>query len=594
MNVEETKSRHATGSDVELSVEPKSPLMIGTFLALWILSLIYYGPRLWQLVRSATTGLELVLLSAYCFMLVIFWLLAAYYIAVVLFSFLSKPLPTPEVAAGGNWPDVAILYPTCNDFQAEAAASCLDQTYPSFHLFLLDDSTEDEFLAAVNAFHGSHLDRTTIVRRQTRKGFKAGNLNHALSGPAAAYPFFAVVDADERLPSDFLQRTMAHMRDSDLAFVQANHAPNPGQDARFAREMGASILPFWDVHCRPRNRYGLVLYLGHGAIVRRSAWETIGGFPEVVLEDLAFSAVTATRGMRGIFLENLLCFEDFPGTYQAFKRQHERYVIGTTQVMRKYLRPLLQSPRLGLVEKADFCLWCSPLYVPALCLAFLVICSLGIAGMLGDWQVPEVSVLGHQLTLPTIRAFDERFVPLWSWDFQLFSVICALSPVFACLALGVRGKLHTIRLLFLSTVPYLSLMVVSWRGILGYLLLGRTFSPPTGERVLFAKDGSISLTDAAHRRFSEHEVVWHAPKGWEVLIGGLLTIASLASLNLALSAVSCCLTLGVLIEISGWEQRSLRIACVSCFALILVQMVINIAFLGQSPGMAPLVFSVHF
>jgi hypothetical protein len=33
-----------------------------------------------------------------------------------------------------------------------------------------------------------------------RQGFKAGNLNFALQEVAADYPFFAAVDADERLP----------------------------------------------------------------------------------------------------------------------------------------------------------------------------------------------------------------------------------------------------------------------------------------------------------------------------------------------------------------------------------------------------------
>jgi len=527
-------------------------------------------------------------------MLVIFWLLAAYYVAVVLFSFLSASLSCPLAHPDDEWPDVAILYPTCNDFQPEAAASCLKQDYRNFHLFLLDDSTEDEFRTVAEAFHAAHPERTTLVRRLTRQGFKAGNLNYALRGAAAGYPFFAVVDADERLPPDFLRRTMAYIRDSRLAFVQANHAPNPHQDSGFAREIGATILPFWNVHCRPRNRYGFVLYLGHGAVVRRSAWEAVGGFPEVVLEDLAFSAVLGEKGMRGTFLEDLLCYEDFPATYLAFKRQHERYIIGTTQVMRKYLRLLLRSRRLSLTEKIDFCLWCSPLYVPALCLLFAALCSLGLAGMLGNWQSPVVSLFGQQFTLPAVRALDDRFVPLWSWDFQLFSVLCALSPALACIALGVKGKLRAAGLLFLSTVPYLSLMVVSWRGVLGYLLLGRTFSPPTGERVLLPKAGSLGLTDSARHWLLGRSVIWRAPRMWEICIGGLLMAASLASFNLALGAVGCCLLVGGFIGASGWGQRVVRIVSVSCFAVILLQMLINVTLLVQSPGLVPLMFSVHF
>jgi cellulose synthase/poly-beta-1,6-N-acetylglucosamine synthase-like glycosyltransferase len=147
------------------------------------------------------------------------------------------------------------------DFQAEAIATCLNQDYPDFHVFLLDDSTRPEFRAAVEGFHAQHPERTTLIRRATRQGFKAGNLNHALRGEAAAYPYFAVVDADERLPADFLRRTVPHLQSSDVAFAQANHAPNPTQHSAFARQMGPTILPFWQVHCKPRNRFGFVIFL---------------------------------------------------------------------------------------------------------------------------------------------------------------------------------------------------------------------------------------------------------------------------------------------------------------------------------------------
>lgn len=583
--------RSQPGSDVGR----KSPLMIGTFLVLWVLSLAYYGPRLWQLVATSRTVVELALLSTYCAMLITFWLLTAYYIAVVLFSFIPIPLPSLPAHPDSEWPAVAILYPTCNDFQPEATTSCLNQDYPNFHLFLLDDSTEDEFHAAVEAFHAAHRERTTIVRRPTRQGFKAGNLNHALRGAAAGYPLFAVVDADERLPPDFLRRTVPYLRDSSLAFVQANHAPNPDQDSAFARDIAPTLLPFWHVHCRPRNRYGFVTFLGHGAVVRRSVWEAVGGLPEVVLEDIAFSAILGERGMRGLFLENLICREDFPISYLTFKRQQERYIIGTTQMLCKYLGPLLRSRKLSLIEKIDFCLWCSPLYVPALCLLFIALSSFGIAGMFGNWQSPVVSLFGQEFALPAIRVLDDRFAPLWHWDFQLFSVLSALSPAFACMALGAKGKLRARRLLFLSIVPYMSLMVVSWRGILGYLLRGRIFAPPTGERMLFHhREGATSLAGLACGGSSERAVTWRAPRIWEICIGGLLMVASLASFNLALGAVSCCLLMGVFIEVSGWERRVVRIACMSCFAVILLQMLINVTLRVQSPGLVPLVFSVHF
>ncbi len=566
----------------------KSPWMICFFFLLWFLSLGLFGPRLWLIIIASKSAFEFTLLFIFFSMLMLFWLLAAYYITVVLFSLHTKPLPRPTETPEATWPAVAVLYPTCNDFKTRAVMACLNQQYPRFHVFLLDDSTNEEQRARVDAFHAAHLERTTIVRRPTRQGYKAGNLNNALQGAASAFPFFAVVDADEVLPDDFLRRTMAYLKDSDLAFVQANHAPNPEQESTFAHDIAPTILPFWDIHCRPRNRYGFVLFLGHGAVVRRSAWERAGGFPEVITEDLAFSALLAKNGLRGIFLESVVCNEDFPATYPAFKRQHERYVIGTTQVMLQYLLPLLRSRSISLIEKIDFCLWCLPLYVPALCLVFAVVSSLGLTGLLGGWGALAVTVFGHPWVLPVIRIFDQRFAPLWLMDFQLFSILCAFTPTFACLALGFKGKLHSLKLLFLSTVPYMSLMVVSWRGILGYLFTGRTLWPPTGEAPAKGMKKGASIPR------SQKIYSWRSPRVAEIILGLLLAVASLISFNVALFAVCLCLLIGVWVEISGWENRWVKAVSTGVFTLIVLQIFINIAFLFQPSMLVPLVFSVHF
>ena len=550
----------------------KSPLMIGTFLGLWMLALFAYGSRLVQLVAASRTVVELALLFAYSAMLVVFWLLSAYYVAVMVFSFAAKPVPPVQPSPHGQEPRVAILYLTCNDFQLEAAKRCLGQHYPRFHLFLLDDSTKSESQAKVQAFHRAHPKRTTVVRRPTRRGFKAGNLNHALDGVAADYPLFVIVDADGKLPPDFLRRAVPYMRDPDVAFVQANHAPNPDHSSLFARDIAPTILPFWQVHCRARNRYGFVVFLGHGAVVRRSAWEAASGFPEVITEDLAFSAALAQNGMRGLFLEDLICYEDFAPSYAAFKTQQERYLVGVTQVIRRHLLPLLRSKNVTTVEKIDFLLWCSPLYVPVLVLSFVALTGLGLATVFGYWHAPEISLLGHKIALPPIRAFGEPFDIFWYRDFQILSVFCALSPALAAIGLGLTRRLKVFRLLLLSTVPYLSLMVVAWRGLLRYLILGEVSWVPTGDR----------------------GATWRSPLGWELGIGSVLCAASLVTLNFAFVAVSGCLLLGAGISALGWDNRFLRLASALCFAVILFQMALNVVLPAQFSGLAPLVFPIHF
>ena len=80
----------------------------------------------------------------------------------------------------------------------------------------------------------------------------------------------------------------------------------------------------------------------------------------------------------------------------------------------------------------------------------------------------------------------------------------------------------------------------------------------------------------------------------EIFTGGVLAIASLESFNIAFFAVSYCLLIGAYLEVFEWEGKFAHLTSVSCFALILLQMILNLALLTQTPGLVPLVFTVHF
>ncbi len=564
----------------------KSPAMLVVFLVFWGGLLLAYGPRLAALVAGAATIPSAIILGSFVSMVLLFWLLACYHLAVVLFAWLAAPPRLPEAASGEIRPAVAILYPTCNDFQPSAVLTCLAQDYPDFHVYILDDSSDDDFRRTVDRFSSDFPRRITVVRRPDRSGFKAGNLNYALRHAAAREPYFVVVDADEHLPRNFLSRTVGYIEAGDAAFIQANHRPNPAQPSPFARDIAPTILPFWDVYCRPRVRFGFVLYLGHGALVRRRAWEAVGGFPETILEDLAFSATLATAGLRGVFVPDLVCEEDFPATFRAFKRQHERYVIGVTQVWRRFLVPLLRSPRQRWFEKLDFVLWCSPLYVPALCLLFAALSAVGLPAVCGVWRQATVVLFGHSLTLPPALFIDDRFAQLWTLDFQLICLVSTLSPALACLALGLQGRLRAGRLLLLSTAPYMSLMVVSWRGILSHLFLGTTFSPPTGETVEARRQG-IAPRAAARAG-------WGSPTWAELILATVGVAAAVLTFNPGVCGLAFCLFAGIATERLGWESRAVRVAAGCCFVTIGFQLILSLSFAAAMPGLAPLVFTVHF
>jgi len=494
------------------------------------------------------------------------------------------------------FPQIAILYPTFNDFQLDAARSCLNQDYPKFHLFILDDSTSQEHMSAVNRFCEAHTDLVTVIRRSTRNGFKPGALNNALSGAASKYPFFAVVDADEILPKNFLTESISYIKDSDLAFVQANHAPKPYQQTLFARELSPSIISFWDVFCQVRNRYGFVAYLGHGAIVRRSAWEAVGGFPEsIITEDLAFSILIRLNGYQGLFVKELLCYEDFPQNYSAFRRQQERFIVGTTQVLYRYLVPVIKSKSINLTEKLDFVLWCLPLYVPALLLVYIALCSIGLVLLFGSINFISIQILGINAIIPSFVSLDSQFSPIWSSDFQLLAILVTFSPTFPSLILGLKGKIRVLELISLSTIPYHSLMIISWKALISYITTKHFIWVPTGETLesdcLAGREDDGPLR-RKHQlgKISQRSKIW----SWEAAIGITLAIASLISLNVAFFAVSVCPFIGICIEKFGWERKIIHLASRACFLLIILPNFINVTLGLGSTGPVPLAIAVHF
>jgi len=562
---------------------PKSAALIILTFGGWLLALFFMGGRMVPVVRSAGgTGQEIVL-----WMLVgllgLFWLLGAYYLSMVILYFWERRNPEPLLPDGplqsAQLP-VAILYPTCDDFQREAALTCVQQRYGDFHVFLLDDSRSPECREQVDRFHREFPECTSIVRRRDRSGFKAGNLNHALRGAASGFPVFAVMDADERIPEDFLRRLVGRLMSGYWAFVQAAHAPNPKQASSFAQALGQTILPFWEVLLAIKNRFGFVPCVGHGLVVRRSAWSAVGGFPEVLSEDLEFSARLLALGFRGFYLRDVVCHEDFPPTLEALRNQQRRYLCGVLGSALRFWPRALFNRRIRLVEKIDLGLSCLPLYVPVFCLGFLALLGIGMVIVFGTRGNLEFGVGHHLLTAPYIRTFDERFRPLWNPYFVAMSAMISISPALPTLALALSGRLRRpFRLLVVSHLIYMSTMFVWVGGITDRLMrIPVQFNPTMG------RDG-VALTREAGRRGRRGLLAF------ELLASVALVLLLALTLNFGLAAVACC---PVLARTVGSRLGSMYCAGVGIFTGVIAQFVLGFLSLGSPVGLAQCVVSIHF
>ncbi|WAA65616.1 glycosyltransferase [Microbacterium oxydans] len=250
---------------------------------------------------------------------------------------------------------VALLYCTANDFDADALAASMRQTHPGVSTVILDDSSDATIRREIDAF--ARLSGAHVMRRAERTGYKAGNLNHFFA-TRPAYDAFVILDSDEVLQPDFVERALARLFHESatrgVGVVQGRHRPHRGQ-SRFADEFG----PMFETHVKVtqlvRSAYGFSFFMGRGALITAECVDAVGGFPEMVMEDLAFSLEVQRAGFDIVYAPELVSSEDYPVDYHAFKKQYGKFVEGATEFVGRYTSTIIRS-RLSAAKKIDLLL----------------------------------------------------------------------------------------------------------------------------------------------------------------------------------------------------------------------------------------------
>lgn len=376
---------------------PKKPYVVAFTLVTWlILSAANFGSFDATIPREFGVWTHLALLSFYGWFM-LFWLWGLHTFAHHLLSFIPAAI---QPRAGAAQPDapVAIIYTVCDDFDPKACASALGQTHPWTRLLICDDSADPACRAAIDRWAQSQSVPVLVVRRPTRQGFKAGNLNYALAHYVEE-EYVLICDADELLPPDFVERMLPYFTEECVGFVQANHRARSDASTRFAATISLSIELFFSHLLPVKNRFGYVACQGHGVIIRRSVWEKIGGFPEIICEDMGFSARALRHGYRGVFVPDVMAEEMPPLTYRALLKARTRVIQGAIQFFQTELRPLLRSPNATLTEKIDLLLTESVAYLG------LIVCVSLWGGLIISYLYSLEGYNGVQPWLPFVFAF---------------------------------------------------------------------------------------------------------------------------------------------------------------------------------------------
>lgn len=228
-------------------------------------------------------------------------------------------------------PRVGLLYLTCDDFSQDSFASLLRQTYKNTKVFILDDSQ--------SSVYRQRIDRLSVdvVRRQTREGYKAGNLNNWLRVYGREFAYFVICDADTVLPENTVEALIhyaEHKANSQVAIFETIIRPHNNINF-FAESQGTVSCLSEKVKLNVENNFGMTLSTGHNNLIRTRPLIALGGFCEhFVAEDYA-TAITlrANHGWRAITLP-IVTFEAVPSDFPQFARREARWAAQTLQLLK--------------------------------------------------------------------------------------------------------------------------------------------------------------------------------------------------------------------------------------------------------------------
>lgn len=263
---------------------------------------------------------------------------------------------------------VAAVYCTYNDFNAESLEKCMNQDYPLVKYVILDDSTKAEYIQAVDEF--AARKGIQVIRRENRVGFKAGNLNNYLR--QAEYDYFVILDSDEVIPPNFVTRCLdyfAHYKNAGI--VQANHVATRNRN-KFMKLFSIGVDSHWPTYQVVKHSHGFLSLLGHGAMVSRECYEAAGGFPHLVAEDLCMSIEARNKNFYVAFAPDIICEEEYPISYLAFKKRHSKWTQGNMEFIKRYTWRIVRS-KMSWFEKLDIILFTYSLPLSAFFALYIVI-----------------------------------------------------------------------------------------------------------------------------------------------------------------------------------------------------------------------------
>ena len=280
-------------------------------------------------------------------------------------------------------PYVTIIIPAHNEAKVieETVLNILKQTYPFFDVLVMDDRSTDEtsrILKTLQEKTANISQFSFVTRSQNERPGKSAVLNDALLYTQSKY--LLIVDADARLPADFLGQVIPTMTTQKYGALQVQRQLHPITTGHLGAFLNfcQSIEYALDVHLQ-RARYKLnsaVELRGSGMLIKREALsDTQGWTIDAITDDLDLSSKLHITGWPIGFMDEPHITEQGLIHWKALYKQRLRWAQGSLERYLQYGGHLLFSRNIPLHTKLDTIVYSLSLLLPALFLIDFIYAS---------------------------------------------------------------------------------------------------------------------------------------------------------------------------------------------------------------------------
>jgi cellulose synthase (UDP-forming) len=204
--------------------------------------------------------------------------------------------------------------------------------------WVLDEGDDAEVRALCDALGARHFSRRGVDRYQQRDGTfqarsKHGNYNAWLD--AVGYGTYDVVvgfDPDHVPAPHFLDRTLGHLRDDRIGYVQAAQAYYNQPASFIARGAAEETYGYYSSVQMASYALGYPIVTGCHTVHRTSALREVGGYAAHDADDLLVTILYRAAGWRGVYVPEHLAAGITPVDWDGYLQQQRRWARSVLDV----------------------------------------------------------------------------------------------------------------------------------------------------------------------------------------------------------------------------------------------------------------------